>query len=361
MSDELDDLRRQIDQIDRQLLALICARAKCACQVGDYKRQSNHAGCDFYRPEREANVLRNIVENNPGPLANEEITRLFREIMSACLAAERQLNIAFLGPSGTFTEEAALKHFGHAVKTTAVNTIGDVFLEVESGAADYGVVPIENSTEGVITHTLDNFTRSPLKIVGEVELPVHHCLSSQVLDIKDVKLIYSHQQSLAQCRNWLDAHLPGVPTEAVTSNAAAARRAAQQAKHAAAIASRSAAQKYQLNILAGNIEDKPNNSTRFLIVGASTAAASGVDKTSLLVSAANKPGALCKLLAPFARHNVSMTRIESRPAHGAKWEYVFFLDLEGHVSEPALQAALQELNQTSNIVNILGSYPKAVI
>ena len=361
MSDELDDLRRQIDQIDQQLLALIAERAKCARQVGAYKRQGNDDNCHFYRPEREANVLRNIVENNPGPLADEEITRLFREIMSACLALEKQLNIAFLGPPGTFTEEAALKHFGHAVKTTAMNSIGDVFREVESGAANYGVAPIENSTEGVVTHTLDNFIRSPLKIVGEVELPVHHCLLSQALQIDEVKLIYSHQQSLAQCRNWLDAHMPGVNTEAVTSNAAAAQRAAQQATHAAAIASRSAAQKYQLNILAGNIEDRPNNSTRFLIIGANTVAASGLDKTSLLVSAANKPGALFALLAPFAKHNVSMTRIESRPSHNAKWEYVFFLDVEGHVSEPALRAALEELNQTSNMVNILGSYPKAVI
>lgn len=360
MSDKLTELRSQIDQLDEQLLELISARAKCASEVGAFKRANGDDNCNFYRPEREANVLRKIADKNPGPLSNEEMARLIREIMSACLAVERQLNIAFLGPAATFTEEAALKHFGHSVKTTAINSISDVFREVESGAANYGVVPIENSTEGVITHTLDNFTRSSLKIVGEVELRIHHCLLSQASDINDVKMIYSHQQSLAQCRNWLDGHMDSVQRESVTSNAAAAKLA-QQEKHVAAIASRSAAEKYQLNVLASNIEDMPNNSTRFLIIGTNTVTASGIDKTSLLVSAPNKPGALFKLLEPFAKHNVSMTRIESRPSHSAKWEYVFFLDLDGHVDDPELKLALNELGQVSDMVNILGSYPKAVL
>ncbi len=360
MKKSLKDLRIEIDQIDQQLLALISARANCASEVGACKRANGEDDCQFYRPEREANILRKVSQQNPGPLANEEMARLFRQIMSACLAVERQLNIAFLGPAATFTEEAALKHFGHSVKTTAINSISEVFREVESGEANYGVVPIENSTEGVITHTLDNFTRSPLKIVGEVELRIHHYLLSRETDISKVSIINSHQQSLAQCRKWLDANLSSIPREAVGSNAQAAL-IAQQQDNVAAIASRSAAEKYDLNVLASNIEDMPNNTTRFLIIGSNAVEPSGVDKTSLLVSAPNKPGALHSLLEPFAKHNVSMTRIESRPSHSANWEYVFFLDLEGHAEDQSLKLALQELSDVSNMINILGSYPKAVL
>lgn len=360
MSDKLNDLRCKIDQLDKQLLELISARAKCASEVGEYKRANDKDNHQFYRPEREANVLRKIAEQNLGPLSDEEMARLFREIMSACLALERQLNIAFLGPEGTYTEEAALKHFGHSVQTTAINSIGEVFREVESGAANYGVVPVENSTEGVITHTLDNFTCSSLKIVGEVELRIHHHLLSDLKDMNKIELIYSHQQSLAQCRKWIDANLPSVKLQAVESNAQAAMLAKKESTHAA-IASRSASEKYELNVLASNIEDMPNNSTRFLIIGSNDIAPSGIDKTSLLVSAPNKPGALHRLLQPFANHNVSMTRIESRPSHSANWEYVFFLDLEGHVEDQALKLALDELRRDSDLVNVLGSYPKAVL
>lgn len=360
MKKNLQELRDQIDQLDQQLLELISARASCASEVGTYKRANGEDDCHFYRPEREASILRKVAEKNPGPLADEEVVRLIREVMSACLAVERQLNIAFLGPAGTFTEEAALKHFGRSVQTSAINSISEVFREVESGAANYGVVPIENSTEGVITHTLDNFTRSSLKIVGEVELRVHHFLLSQESDINQVELIYSHQQSLAQCRKWLGANMSSVERESVASNAAAAMRA-QKERNVAAIASRSAAEKYQLNILASNVEDMPDNSTRFLIIGSNAVTPSGVDKTSLLVSAPNKPGALHQLLQPFAQHNVSMTRIESRPSHSANWEYVFFLDLEGHIEDQPLKLALEELGQVSDMVNVLGSYPKAVL
>ena len=360
MKKSLKDLRAEIDHLDEQLLALISARANCASEVGACKRASGEDDCQFYRPEREAGILRKVAETNPGPLADEEMARLFRQIMSACLAVERQLNIAFLGPAATFTEEAALKHFGHSVKTTAINSISEVFREVESGAANYGVVPIENSTEGVITHTLDNFTRSSLKIVGEVELRIHHYLLSRETDISKVTQINSHQQSLAQCRKWLDANMGEIPREAVGSNAQAAL-IAQQQKNVAAIASHSAAEKYDLNILASNIEDMPDNTTRFLIIGSNTVGPSGIDKTSLLVSAPNKPGALHSLLEPFAKHGVSMTRIESRPSHSANWEYVFFLDLEGHVEDQPLKLALQELSEVSDMINILGSYPKAVL
>ena len=360
MSNKLEQLRAQIDQLDKQLLEIISARAKCASEVGALKRENSDSDCQFYRPEREANVLRRVAELNPGPLSNEEMARLIREVMSACLAVERQLNIAFLGPEGTFTEEAALKHFGHSVQTSAMQSISEVFREVESGAANYGVVPIENSTEGVITHTLDNFTRSSLKIVGEVELRIHHYLLSQETDIKNVSLINSHQQSLAQCRKWLDSNISSIPREPVASNAQAAKNA-MESKGVAAIASRSAADKYGLNILARNIEDMPDNTTRFLIIGSNNVAPSGIDKTSLIVSAPNKPGALYNLLQPFARNNVSMTRIESRPSRGVNWEYVFFLDLEGHVEDKSLKKALYELKEVSEMVNILGSYPKAVL
>ncbi len=362
MSIKLDDLRCRIDQLDKQLMELISARAKCASEVGAYKKahSQDEDGLQFYRPEREASVLRKIAELNLGPLADKEMARLFREIMSACLALEKQLNVAFLGPEGTYTEEAALKHFGHSVRTSALNSIGEVFREVESGTANYGVVPIENSTEGVITHTLDNFTRSSLSIVGEVELKIHHHLLSPATSMEDIECVYSHQQSLAQCRKWIDSNLPSVKLQPVDSNARAAILA-QNDKTCAAIASHSAAEKYDLNILASNIEDMPDNATRFLIIGSNNVSSSGVDKTSLLVSAANKPGALHHLLQPFAKHNVSMTRIESRPSHSANWEYVFFLDLEGHVDDQPLKLALQELSEVSDMINILGSYPKAVL
>ena len=360
MSDKLEQLRAQIDQLDKQLLEIISARAQCASEVGAFKRESGEDDCQFYRPEREANVLRKVTELNPGPLSDEEMARLIREVMSACLAVERQLNIAFLGPEGTFTEEAALKHFGHSVQTSAMNSISEVFREVESGAANYGVVPIENSTEGVITHTLDNFTRSPLKIVGEVELRIHHYLLSQETDLNNVSQINSHQQALAQCRKWLDSNASSISREPVASNAQAAMNAKNNSG-VAAIASRSAADKYDLNILARNIEDMPDNTTRFLIIGSNNVAPSGVDKTSLIVSAPNKPGALYSLLQPFAKYDVSMTRIESRPSRGVNWEYVFFLDLEGHMQDESLQLALKELVEVTDMINVLGSYPKAVL
>ncbi len=359
MVDELKELRSRIDQLDQQLLELISARARCASEVGAIKRSDNGGDGQFYRPEREAQILRHIAELNTGPLSDDVVVRLFRELMSACLALEKRLNIAFLGPAGTFTEEATMKHFGNSVGTVAMASIDEVFREVESGSAHYGVVPVENSTEGVITHTLDNFMRSPLKIVGEVELRIHHCLLSRMNEIKDLKIIYSHQQSLAQCRKWLDSNLNSIERKAVNSNSQAAVIAAKE-QGAAAVASRSAAEKYELNVLASNIEDMPENSTRFLIIGENGADASGKDKTSLLVSAPNKAGALHRLLEPFAKNQVSMTRIESRPSHGANWEYVFFLDLVGHVDDQPLQNALTELKQEAQMVKVLGSYPKAV-
>ncbi|EHQ52666.1 chorismate mutase [Ectothiorhodospira sp. PHS-1] len=355
----LDGIRRRIDALDDEIMRLISERADCAQEVARIKRAAD-ARAEFYRPEREAQVLRRIQAANPGPLNSEEMARLFREIMSACLALEQQLSIAFLGPEGTFTQAAALKHFGHSVNTVPMNAIDEVFREVESGSAHYGVVPVENSTEGVVTHTLDRFMQSPLSICGEVELRIHHHLLSTADALSRVERIYSHQQSLAQCREWLDARLPHAERLSVSSNADAARRASRE-PGAAAIASEAAAELYGLNVLAANIEDSPDNTTRFLVIGPRSSGPSGNDKTSLLVSARNRPGSLHGLLSPFADNDVSLTRIESRPSHCVNWEYVFFMDIEGHAQDTHVAKALVELKQEAELVKVLGSYPKAVL
>ena len=368
MSDEqtraLEQVRARIDAIDRELQDLISERARCAQEIARIKAEGGGAGdgdTAFYRPEREADVLRRIQERNRGPLSNEEIARLFREIMSACLALEQTLRIAFLGPRGTFTQAAALKHFGHSVETLPMGSIAEVFREVESGAAHYGVVPVENSTEGVINHTLDMFMQSPLKICGEVELRIHHHLMAAGGGLEDIRRIYSHQQSLAQCREWLDAHLPQAERVAVSSNAEGARLAAEAGGGSAAIAGETAAEIYGLRILAASVEDEPDNTTRFLVIGRHPVGRSGADKTSLLLSAQNRAGTLYRLLVPFVTHEISLTRIESRPSRRAMWEYVFFVDLEGHVDQPEVAAALAELQEEASLFKVLGSYPRAVL
>ena len=357
--DELKALRGRIDAIDDELLRLISERARIAQEVARVKRESGNDSA-FYRPEREAQILRRIVEKNTGPLAGEEMARLFREIMSSCLALEEPLTVAFLGPEGTFTQAAALKHFGHAVGTMPFGSIDEVFREVESGAAHYGVVPVENSTEGVITSTLDCFMQSPLRICGEVELRIHHHLLSREPSAATVQRIYSHQQSFAQCRRWLDTNLRDAERVTVSSNAEAARRAAAEPA-SAAIASEAAGEIYGLAVLAPNIEDMPDNVTRFLVIGRETSAPSGRDKTSLLVSARNRPGSLYHLLAPFAANGVSLSRIESRPSHCVNWEYVFFIDIEGHAKDERVATALAALGDEAELVKILGSYPRAVL
>jgi len=354
----LGDLRKRIDQLDEKIQALISERAQCAQEIAAAKQQAGEAS--FYRPEREVDVLRNVIARNHGPLSSEEMARLFREIMSACLALEMPMQIAFLGPEGTFTQEAALKHFGHSVQTIPLASIEEVFREVESGATHFGVVPIENSTEGVINHTLDMFVNSPLRICGEVELRIHHHLLGKPKTLKRPKRVLSHQQSLAQCREWLDANLPGVERVAVASNAEAARLAAKDIS-LVAIAGSSAAEIYRLNVLATNIEDEPDNTTRFLIIGRFDPQPSGDDKTSLLVSGKNRAGSLMGLLAPLARHRINMTRIESRPARRGLWEYVFFVDIDGHMQDPALRKAIAELEKEASFLKWLGSYPRAVL
>jgi len=361
MSDEseLKKLRARIDEIDDSLLALISERAKIAQDIARVK--GGHAGNHgFYRPEREAQVLRHVIERNKGPLLEEEMARLFREIMSACLALEQVLDIAYLGPEGTFTQTAALKHFGHSVNTTAFASIDQVFREVEAGACQYGVVPIENSIEGVVNHTLDMLINSSLLICGEVELRIHHHLMSKAKSIKDIEEIYSHQQSLAQCRGWLDTHLLDAERIAVNSNAEAARIASGLEK-SAAIAGETAAEQYGLHILESNIEDEPDNTTRFLVIGKHDTKPSGSDKTSLLFSTPNRPGALHQMLACFSKNDVSMTRIESRPSRQGMWDYVFFVDVEGHAKDKKVAAALKALKDCASMVKLLGSYPQAVL
>ncbi len=361
MSDKksLEQLREDIDALDKQLLDLISQRARYAQEVAVVKSESPEPTV-FYRPEREAQVLRKVIEQNQGPLSEEEMARLFREIMSACLALEKTLDIAYLGPEGTFTQSAALKHFGYSVNTTAFASIDQVFREVESGASNYGVVPIENSIEGVVNHTLDMLNGSTLKICGEVELRIHHHLLSKNDSLDKITKVFAHQQALAQCRAWLDLNIIKAERSPVSSNGEGARIAAEE-ENIAAIASEAAAELYNLNILANNIEDEPDNTTRFLVIGKATCSPSGNDKTSLIFSAKNKPGALHKLLSCFAENNISMTRIESRPSRREMWAYVFFADIEGHAEDGPVKKALSELEECAAMVKLLGSYPKAVL
>lgn len=362
MSDkDLKQLRDQIDDIDRQLLALFNRRAACAVSVADVKRQASDnpdAAINFFRPDREAQVIKRIKAENKGPLSDDEVGRLIREVMSACLALEQPLKIAYLGPEGTFTQSAALKHFGHSVSTVPMSSIPDVFNSVESGHADYGLVPVENSTEGVISHTLDMFIDSNLKVCGEVEIRIHHYLANQSQDINAIEYIYSHQQSFAQCRRWLDQNFPGIERIPVSSNAEAARLAKLEPK-AAAICGLPAVEIFDLKICYENIEDLADNTTRFVIIGHEDVEPSGADKTSLLISTKNYPGALLGLLQPLADNQISMNKIESRPAPERKWEYIFFIDIDGHQSEKNVAKALSELKQQAALFKILGSYPKA--
>jgi chorismate mutase/prephenate dehydratase len=357
---ELGEIRRRIDAIDLGIHELISERARLAQRVGISKHVDGHT-VDFYRPEREAEVLRMAQERNRGPLSNAEIVRLFREIMSACLAQQEPLKVAFLGPEGTFTQAAVLNHFGHSVRALPLASIDEVFHEVEAGNADFGIVPIENSTEGTVNHTLDRFLRSPLHICGEVELRVRQHLMGRMSSLEKIERVCTHQQSLAQCRAWLDEHLRDVERVAVSSNAEGARRARDESG-TAAIAGEVAAQIYGLGILAAEIEDRADNTTRFLVLGRKMFPPSGADRTTLLVSVSHTdaPGALHRLLEPLAKHGISMTRIESRPSHKRKWDYVFFIDIDGHAEDEPVARALAALKARASLYRVLGSYPRAV-
>jgi chorismate mutase/prephenate dehydratase len=358
---DLANIRDRIDAVDARIHELLNERARFAQQVGISKSATGKA-VDFYRPEREADVLRKALKRNLGPLRDEEIARLFREIMSACLAQQEPLKVGFLGPEGTFTQAAVIKHFGSSVRALPLAAIDEVFHEVEAGVADFGVVPIENSSEGTVNHTLDMFLNSGLKICGEIELRIHHSLMGRLSRIAEIKRVCAHAQALAQCRAWLDGQMPDVERIPVSSNAEGARRARDE-RGTAAIAGRAAAEIYGLTVLADEIEDRPDNTTRFLVVGRKLFSSSGADRTTLLVSASDTDGAgaLFRLLEPLAQHRVNMTRIESRPSHKRKWDYVFFIDIEGHVSDPPVAKALAALEERASLFKILGSYPRAVL
>jgi chorismate mutase/prephenate dehydratase len=354
-ANELDRLREQIDQLNDRILENLNERAKLARAIGTLKVGQ------AYRPEREAQVLRRIKERNQGPLSDETVALLFREIMSACLALERPITVAYLGPKGTFSESASTKHFGHAAEGQPTPSIDEVYRAVQSGTADFGVVPVENSTEGAVGRSLDLMPQSPLKVCGEVLIPIHHHLMARgVSDIGTIRRVFSHSQSLAQCHEWLNTNLPNAERIAVASNAEAARRAAEE-PGTAAVAGDAAALHYGLDLHASNIEDEPNNTTRFLVLGNYEPTPSGRDKTSLVLSAKNRAGAVYEMLTPFATRGVSMTKFESRPSRAALWDYLFFVDIEGHREDPSVAEALAEVGRIAGYIKVLGSYPQAVL
>lgn len=358
MSDEaqLRPHRQAIDSIDEQILALLNQRACHARAIGELKGTGV-----VYRPEREAEVLRRIQSLNQGPLPNEAVTRLFREMMSECLAIERPLTIAYLGPEGTFTQQAAKKHFGHAAYTVACATVDESLRMVEARQADYVVAPVENSTEGSVGRTLDLLVSTPLLACGEVALRIHLHLLCAKTQLDDIEVIYAHAQALAQCQHWLSKHLPDkVRRVAVSSNGEAARLAKEQ-PYAAAIAGQVAAEIYGLHKLANNIEDEPNNTTRFLVLGEQKTVPTGHDKTSLIVGAPNQVGTLNRLIEPFTQAGISMSKFESRPSRAGLWDYLFFIDIDGHHQEPHVQAALIQLQERAIFIKMVGSYPIAVL
>lgn len=356
--ERLEVVRRQIDSIDREIVRLANDRARCAQEVAGIKRTAGES-THFWRPEREARILRELLRVNDGPLPDEAITGIFRELMSACLALEQPLVVAYLGPEGTFTQAAVVKHFGRFVEAEPMGAIDEIFREVRAGSAHFGVVPVENSTEGMVSHTLDLFPQSSLRICGEIVLRVHHNLVSSENSLDTVEVVYAHQQALAQCREWLDAKLPAAQRMAVSSNGEAARRVREQ-RGCAAIAGAMAAEIYGLNSLAERIEDEPDNTTRFLVIGDHDVPPSGDDKTSLMLSARNRPGALFHLIRPLAEHGIDMTRLESRPTRGRLWEYIFFIDILGHADDETIRPALEALQEEAALCRILGSYPRAI-
>ncbi|WP_394777868.1 prephenate dehydratase [Undibacterium sp.] len=346
-------LRLKIDAIDAQILALLNERARVAQEVGHVKAETN---APVFRPEREAQVLRNAAANNPGPLENEDIQTIFREVMSACRALERRVTVAFLGPVGTFSEQAVYQQFGRAVLGLPCVSIDEVFRATEAGTADFGVVPIENSSEGAINRTLDLLLQTSLVISGELSIPVHHSLMTKLGSMDGIARICAHSQALAQCQAWLNQHYPHIERHAVASNAEAALMASKDAT-VAAIAGEIAGQQYNLQVVSAHIQDDPHNRTRFAIIGRLHTTPSGKDQTSLVLAVPNKAGAVYKMLAPLATHGVSMTRFESRPARTGNWEYYFYVDVEGHVMEERVAKATAELKDNAAFFKVLGSYP----
>ena len=354
LSADLAPLRTQIDTVDRELLALLNRRAQLALDVGEVKKKY---GAPVFRPERELQVIRKVQGANPGPLLDESVASIWREVMSACRGLEKPLEIAFLGPAGTFSEQALYAHC-HEVTGVPCPSIDEVFRAVEAGTVEYGVVPVENSTEGAVSRTLDLFLQTSLKISGEIALKVHHNLMASTPDMKGVTVVRAHAQALAQCQNWLSANYPHLERQAVSSNAEAARMASEDPT-VAAIAGESAANRYHLHIIRSHIQDDPHNRTRFAVIGRYETEPSGSDQTSLILSVPNKAGAVYQLLAPLAENGVSMCRFESRPARSGAWEYYFYVDVEGHQHEPAVTRAIETLRRNAAYLKVLGSYPSS--
>ncbi len=349
----LKNLRKKVDSLDDQILKLLNKRANVILEIGKAKGILRQP---VYVPDREKSVYANIISKNKGPLSKESLKAIFREIMSGSLQLERPLKIAYLGPEFTFTHMASVKKFGSSVDYIDCGTITDIFSEVEKGRADYGVVPIENSIEGAVNHTLDMFADSSLKICSEVYLEVLHSLLSNEKDKSAIRRVYSKREVFGQCRLWLEANLPRVELKEVSSTAKAAEIAAKE-KGAGCIASECAAAKYDLRALYGSIEDSAHNVTRFLVIGKNDAKPTGEDKTSLMFSVKDKAGALHDMLVPFKRYGINLTKIESRPSKIRAWEYYFFVDLEGHYHEAKVQKALAELKKSASHMKVLGSYP----
>ena len=349
----LKPLRDRIDEIDTQILELLNRRARVAQEVGHVKNKSD---APIFRPDREAQVLRRIAERNPGPLGNTELQTIYKEIMSACRSLEKRIIVACLGPSGTFSEQAVYRYFGTAIDALPCPTIDEVFRAAEAGTADFGVVPIENSTEGAINRTLDLLMQTPLTISSEISIPIQHNLMTLNGKMENIQTICAHSQALAQCQGWLNQHFPNIMRHAVSSNAEAARMASED-NRVAAIAGEMASKQYGLQVVSAHIQDESQNRTRFAVIGRKETEPTGKDQTSLLLSVQNKAGAVYKMLEPLEKYGVSMTRLESRPAKTGNWEYYFFVDIEGHVKEEKIEKALSELKDRVVYFKVLGSYP----
>jgi len=356
MNDKLTPLREQIDAIDAQILELLSRRGRIAQEVGHVKAETN---APVFRPEREAQVLRGVADRNPGPLKDKDVQTIFREIMSSCRALEKRVTVAYLGPSGTFSEQAVFQQFGTAIETLPCVSIDEVFRATEAGTADFGVVPVENSSEGAINRTLDLMLATTTVISGEISIPVHHSLMTKTGSMEGVTVVCAHSQALAQCQVWLNLHHPGIERRAVASNAEAAILASQDPT-VAAIASEMAGEQYGLGVVQAHIQDDPHNRTRFAVIGSLETGPSGRDHTSIVLAVPNKAGAVYNLLAPLAKHGVSMTRFESRPARIGTWEYYFYVDVEGHRGDPSVARALGELKDNAAFFKVLGSYPQSL-
>ena len=350
---KLEDLRQMIDKIDSSIIDLLNKRGVLSSQIGEIKKRKNQA---IYAPDRESQIYKTLAKKNPGPLADESLKAVYREIMSACLSLEVPLKVAYLGPELTFTHQVSLKKFGASVSYLSCNNIKDVFQEVENDNADYGVVPIENSIEGAVNHTLDMFFNSPLLICSEITFRIRHSLLSRAGSKKSIKRIYSKPQVFGQCRNWIEKNIPWARLREASSTAKAAEIASRH-KDSACIASRLAAKQYDLKVLAESVEDSANNVTRFLVIGKNMSKRSGEDKTSVLFSVKDKPGVLHDMLSPFKNKGLNLTKIESRPSKLQPWQYYFFVDIEGHCDEDNLKKALKDLGKKCNFLKILGSYP----